>query len=100
MAFEMSAGDRKEAISHGEESVFAFVARAPDKYPELRRLEQQFYTSPTITPQTAKALAAELRLLETGPGGGHQPLRSIVARLANFFEWAASEDQVVTCLSD
>jgi hypothetical protein len=100
MAFAMTAGNRTESIGHSEELIFSFAARAPNTYPRLSQLEQQYYESPTIDPATATELATELRLLENGPARGHRPLRAIVTRLAEFFENAAASSEEIVCVSD
>ena len=59
MAFEMYFDDHHETIEHHEEFLFALIPNSVI-FPELSRLWQAFYDSPTLQPDQANQLVHEL----------------------------------------
>jgi len=68
MAFALLAGELRLSISHSEEYILQAAYQAPEKYPELTKIWEEFYDSPVIKHDRSNRIVHELIELHAGAG--------------------------------
>ena len=102
MAFEITAGEVRDTISHEEEEILALAVEIDSKrFPELSWLGCVFFDDPKIDPERAQRLSSEIDALATEAKGSLEPpLLESAARLATFFRAAGESGAWVHCQSE
>ncbi|NEP19355.1 MAG: hypothetical protein F6J97_21090 [Leptolyngbya sp. SIO4C1] len=101
MSFDMYVGDRHESIAPHEENIFFLIIEQPT-FPELSRLWEVFYRSPTLSSQQAHDIVHELIELSDHIADSEENryLLPVIYRLLRFFNQAYCTGQSIRCVSD
>ena len=60
MAFDMRAGDWREKIDHQSDFILGLTQGDAQRYPQLLRINAEFWDDPSISPAQSNALVHEL----------------------------------------
>lgn len=91
MPFDMTAGKKRESISHPEEAILVLCYQdgGSEEFPELSLLWEEFYDGPRIDPDRALRIAKELRSATPSIKESlDSALTDSALRLARFFQEA------------
>ena len=100
MAFDMYAGDLRLSINHSEEYILQAASQAPDKYPELTKVWENFYDGPFIDHDRSNRIVHELIALHASSGKPDPALSHSIQRFLPFFSAAYTRSLTIRCKSD
>ncbi|WP_422040664.1 hypothetical protein [Roseibium sp.] len=84
MAFELRAGELRLSISHSEEYILQAAYQAPEKYPELTKIWEEFYDRPVIERDRSNRIVHELIELHAGAGDPEPAWTHSIQRFLHF----------------
>lgn len=100
MAFDMYAGDLRLSINHSEEYILQSASQAPEKYPELTKVWEEFYDGPVIDHDRSNRIVHELIALLPNSGDPDPALSHSIQRFLPFFSAAYTRSLTIQCKSD
>ena len=100
MAFDMYAGDLRLSINHSEEYILQSASQAPEKYPELTKVWEEFYDGPVIDHGRSNRIVHELIALLPSSGEPNPALSHSIQRFLPFFSAAYTRSLTIQCKSD
>lgn len=101
MAFDMIAGERRDAFEYGEEVIFQVTSKNERRFPNLSFIWKFYYDDPWLSASQSRDLTSELADLLTFDEVKANPrLSASVSRLAQFFKEVHLANQSIQCQSD
>ena len=100
MAFDMYAGDLRLSINHSEEHILLAASQAPESYPELTKVWEEFYDSPVIDHDRSNRIVHELIELLVNLDDPDPALSHTILRFLPFFSNAYTRSLTIRCESD
>lgn len=100
MAFALLAGELRLSISHSEEYILQAAYQAPEKYPELTKIWEEFYDDPVIDHDRSNLIVHELIELQASARDPVPALSHSTQRFLDFFSKAYTRSFNIECKSD